>query len=225
MSEREKRTQAIAEDGQPCEEFMDFVIQFQQAMVLYANAIKSVELRVEMMRSKNRVAGGYQKIHSFSSRIKEPHSIHKKLRKMHKPLSLDSMQHNLNDIAGCRIIVSYLEDVYMVRDELLKDGIITLLQEKDYIRHPKKNGYRSLHLIAVVPVDMKDKTMEVKVEIQIRTYAMDCWASLEHQLRYKKDLPADARVDEELAECARLSFQTDVLMQDILNRLKGKTDL
>lgn len=201
------------------DEMLSFAMEFEQMLILYENAIKTVELRLDIMDSENHLHGDHELIHSYSSRIKEPTSIHGKMVRLGKPMTLESLQENLNDIAGVRVIVSYLEDVYAVRDLLLKDGYLTLLNEKDYIKKPKPNGYRSLHLIVAVPVPQKDEIAEMKVEIQIRTTAMDTWASLEHQLRYKKDIPEDVDIDHDLERCALMAYETDIRMQNLLTRL------
>lgn len=202
------------------DELQDFALSFQELMVLYKNAIKTVELRLNIMSEEDKLKGDHAMVHSYSSRIKDPRSIVKKMEKNHYEMSLESMENHLNDIAGVRVIVCYLQDVYAVRDQLLRDGYLTLLNEKDYIKNPKPNGYRSLHLIVAVPVPLKDETVELKCEIQIRTHAMDTWASLEHQMRYKKDIPAEVQIDQQLAKCADFSYQTDVLMQDVLSKIQ-----
>ena len=130
-------------------------------------------------------------------------------------LSADSIEQNLNDVAGIRIICAFEEDVYTLADALLRQDDITLIRRKDYIQNPKDNGYRSLHLIVSVPIFLNNEKRIMKVEIQLRTIAMDCWASLEHQLRYKKNHKADEEIEQELLECAQLSFELDERMDKL----------
>ena len=129
------------------------------------------------------------------------------------------MEEYLNDVAGVRVICSFIEDIYSVADMLIKQNDIKLLTRKDYIQNPKDNGYRSLHLIVEVPIFLSDKSLYRRVEIQIRTIAMDFWASLEHQVKYKKGIPDADRIVEELADCASIIAATDKKMQDIYHKI------
>ena len=133
------------------------------------------------------------------------------------------MEENLNDVAGVRVICSFVDDIYVLVDCLLRQDDVTLLQVKDYIKHPKANGYRSLHLIISIPIFLQEETHYMKVEVQLRTIAMDFWASLEHQMRYKKNLdPAGAaKLAADLGECADISAMLDQRMQDIKNHIEG----
>ena len=124
-------------------------------------------------------------------------------------------EQNLNDVAGIRVICPFEEDVYTLAEALLRQDDITLIQRKDYIQNPKDNGYRSLHLIVAVPIFLGNEKRIMKVEIQLRTIAMDCWASLEHQLRYKKNNRSTEEVEKELLECAQLSFELDERMDKL----------
>ena len=127
----------------------------------------------------------------------------------------------MNDVAGIRVVCSFTEDVYTLADALLKQDDIILLQKKDYIANPKENGYRSLHLIVSVPIFLENEKRLMKVEIQLRTIAMDCWASLEHQLRYKKEIDFTKEMEQELSECARMSTELDARM----DRLRKEADI
>lgn len=138
-----------------------------------------------------------------------------KLERKGLPLTVESIEKNLNDVAGIRVICGFPEDVYTLADALLKQDDITLLEKKDYIQNPKKNGYRSLHLIVSVPIFLENEKRPMKVEIQLRTIAMDCWASLEHQLRYKKEKEFTPEMEHELAECAKLSMELDYKMDKL----------
>ena len=139
-------------------------------------------------------------------------SITEKLERKGLPFTLEAIEQNLNDVAGIRIICSFLEDVYTLAEALLKQDDITLIEKKDYIANPKSNGYRSLHLIVAVPIFLENEKRFMKVEIQLRTIAMDCWASLEHQLRYKKEGNFTEEMQKELYECANLSTELDTRM-------------
>ena len=140
-----------------------------------------------------------------------------KLSRRGLPFSAESIEQNLNDIAGVRVICAYISDIYMLRDALLRQDDIVLLQEKDYIKNPKPNGYRSLHLIVSVPIFLQDGKRNMTVEVQLRTIAMDFWASLEHKLRYKKDIPADKAkyLEDEMLACAQISADLDMRMQNV----------
>lgn len=140
-------------------------------------------------------------------------------------MTIRSIFKNLNDVAGVRIICEYVFDTYAVREALLSDGQIELVQEKDYIKNPKSNGYRSLHLIVNVPLPMHEGIRKARCEIQLRTTAMDSWAALEHNLRYKKERPYDAEIDHELRDCAAMLAETDMKMQKIAERLERSPEI
>ena len=128
------------------------------------------------------------------------------------PQTIEAIERELNDIAGVRVICSFPQDVYMLAEALLKQDDIRLIQKKDYIKSPKPNGYRSLHLIVAIPVFLANERREMKVEIQLRTIAMDFWASLEHQLRYKKNAHFTPEMEAELLKCAKMSADLDMRM-------------
>lgn len=201
------------------ENALNFMLQYQQLIMLYESAAKCVTMRLDIMRNESKVKGSHTAIRSVNSRIKEPVSIERKLRKKGVPLTVDSIRKHINDVAGVRVICAYLKDIYTVRDLLVNGDYMTLLKEKDYIKSPKANGYRSLHLIVNVPVPLKAGSELVKCEIQLRTTAMDSWAALEHQLRYKRDLPPNTVIDRELETCADLLYETDLRMQNIAEQI------
>ena len=138
------------------------------------------------------------------------------------PQTIEAIERELNDIAGVRVICSFPQDVYMLAEALLKQDDIRLIQKKDYIKSPKPNGYRSLHLIVAVPVFLANERREMKVEIQLRTIAMDFWASLEHQMHYKKDAPFTEEMEQELLACAEMSAALDERM-DALRKKASET--
>lgn len=200
--------------------FWDFSFHYQQLMLRYEMAIKCVTTRLEMIERECVVNGWHSVIRFITSRVKEPISIHRKLSKLGVPVTESAITQRLSDVAGVRVVCSYLSDIYSVRNELLKDGQLKLLREKDYIKTPKPNGYRSLHLIVSVPVSLSNGVVEVPCEIQLRTTAMDSWAALEHQLRYKGKLPPNATYSDELLQCAQALAQTDEQMQKIADAVR-----
>ncbi|HFL2512555.1 TPA: GTP pyrophosphokinase family protein [Clostridioides difficile] len=200
------------------EDFLKFIFEYQQAIMLYESAIKNVTTQLEILEQEYHAKGWRTPFHSFTSRIKEPLSIYKKMQKLNVPLDIESIHLNLNDVAGVRIICNYIHDIYSVKELLIKKTGWELLIEKDYIMSPKKNGYRSLHLIINVPVVLRNNVQIVRCEIQLRTCAMDSWASLEHTLRYKKELDYDETINAELRNCADMLYQSDLKMQSIANK-------
>lgn len=201
-------------------EFTQFMARYRQVMALYESAIQCVTMRLDLIEKECEAQQRRAPIRSVTSRIKSPGSINRKLKSKGLPLTMRSILEELNDVAGVRIVCEYIPDIYAVRDALLSGGHIELLREKDYIKHPKPNGYRSLHLIVHVPLPLHGGVRMVKCEIQLRTTAMDSWAGLEHNLRYKKDRPYDAEIDRELRECAGLLAETDRRMEAIAKQLE-----
>lgn len=197
---------------------------FRKLMAYYTCAMMEVETKLNVLNEEFSLQYDRNPISSIKTRLKSFGSIVEKLQR--KGISLsdpDAMEAKLNDIAGVRVICSFPEDVYMLADALLKQDDIRLLARKDYIQHPKPNGYRSLHLIVEVPIFLAQEKRMMKVEVQLRTIAMDFWASLEHQMRYKKNLdPAGAaKLAADLGECADISAMLDQRMQDIKNHIEG----
>ncbi len=159
-------------------------------------------------------------IETIKTRLKHPHSIAEKLRRKGLAQTVANIEGNLNDVAGVRVICSFPEDVYLIARYLLQQDDVELVSSKDYIRHPKGNGYRSLHLIIETPIFLADEKKMMRVEVQLRTIAMDFWASLEHKLRYKKDLDCAEEIAAELKECAEESARLDARMQHIRARIE-----
>ena len=195
-------------------------IQFQQIMMIYESATKQLETKLDILSKENKVTGRRNPIETVKTRIKSPQSIVGKLEKKHLPFNFESMTKNLNDIAGIRVICPYISDIYKVRDILLKQPDINLIEEKDYIKDPKESGYRSLHLVVEVPVYLSETTHNVKVEIQLRTIAMDFWASLEHELHYKTSTKVPESVRRELFRVAETIAMTDREMEEIAIELQ-----
>lgn len=195
-------------------------IQFQQMMMIYESATKQIETKLDILNKENKVTGRRNPIETVKSRIKSPQSIVGKLEKKNLPVTFESMAQNLSDIAGVRVICPYISDIYKVRDILLKQPDITLVEEKDYIKEPKESGYRSLHLVVEIPVYLSEATHKVKVEIQLRTIAMDFWASLEHELHYKTSTKVPESVRRELFRVAETIAMTDREMEEIAIELQ-----
>lgn len=201
------------------EEFLRFTFEYQKVIMLYESAIKTVITQLDILEQEYRIQGWRTPFHSVSSRIKEPLSIYEKLQRLNAPLDIPSIRQNLNDVAGIRIICNYIHDIYAVCEILKAKQGWELIREKDYIKNVKPNGYRSLHLVMSVPVALKNDVQMVHCEIQLRTCAMDSWASLEHTMRYKKGLAYDPQMDAELHRCAEMLYQSDLKMQNIAQQI------
>ena len=181
---------------------------------LYQCAIMEVETKFNVLNTQFTVNGSYNPIDTIKRRLKSPASIADKLQRRGLPVTVESMRENLSDVAGIRILCPFEEDIYAVADTFLSQDDISLVEKKDYIKRPKSNGYRSLHLIVEVPIFTPEGKQMVRVEIQLRTIAMELWAELEHRLRYKQDLdPALAEsLSEELRACADSCAELDLRM-------------
>jgi putative GTP pyrophosphokinase len=201
------------------EQIIEEISNFQELMMMYHSAIREVTTKLEILNDELSLNNKNNPIQFIKSRIKKPFSIVNKLNKLEKEISVESIMGSLNDVAGIRVISSFIDDVYKIADMLVKQDDIVLIDAKDYIKNPKPNGYRSYHLIIEVPVFFSEKKQWVRVEIQIRTVAMDFWASLEHQVKYKKDLEDAKSIEEELKQCADTIASTDLQMMNIRNRL------
>ena len=190
----------------------------------YSCAAMLVETKFKMLDEQFSAKYDENPIVSISTRIKTPDSIMRKLERKGFPYSLDSIRRNLHDIAGVRIVCSFIEDIFVLADYLLSQEDIQLVEKKDYISNPKPNGYRSLHLIIRVPVYTDSDKQMVDVEVQLRTIAMDCWANLEHKVRYNKNLPQSKldMLSVELKECADMSAELDRRMQSVRQRMAAQ---
>lgn len=202
-------------------EFLLEAENIEGLLLYYSYAIKEVRAKLEILNDELAFKTKRNPIESIESRVKKPASIIEKLKRKKYPVTVESAFMNLRDIAGVRVICSFIEDIYDIADMFLKQDDITLIECKDYIKKPKDNGYRSLHLIVMVPVYLSDRTLKLNVEVQIRTMAMDFWAALEHQANYKKGIEGIDELIVELTECANIINQTDMRMQDIYHRIKN----
>lgn len=200
---------------------LDSAMRFQQLLMLYESGIKQITTKLEILEDEFQSKHKRNPIATIQSRIKEPLSIAEKLQRKGLDVTIDNMVNRLYDIAGIRVNCPFISDVYNVTSMLLSQEDITLVQLKDYIKDPKKSGYRSLHVIVKVAVYFSDEKREIPVEIQIRTIAMDFWASLEHQLHYKKDYQMPKDISEELKSIADNIAANDERMQKLATKIPG----
>ena len=203
------------------EEFIENLAGFVLQQQLYRAAIKEMRTKLEILDEAFQVRYDHNPIHHIEYRLKSPQSILGKLRKKGLPVSTDSIWENLTDVAGVRVICNYIDDVYRVAELLLKQDDISLVRVRNYIDYPKENGYRSLHLIVSVPIYLAEQTEHVNVEVQIRTIAMDFWASLEHQLKYKAQDDVSQDLRRRLKVCADSIAALDIEMQSIHKDLQN----
>lgn len=197
--------------------------EFQEAIMMYTCAIREVKTKLEVLNDELSVRNQRNPIEMIKSRVKKPISIVEKLQRRNLPVTLESMISHLDDVAGIRVICSFVDDIYAVAEMLTSQDDVTVIAIKDYIRHPKPNGYRSYHLILEIPVFFSDRKKNMRVEVQIRTIAMDFWASLDHQLKYKKDVgDATDEIIDELRQCADVISATDQRMLEIRQRIEAQ---
>lgn len=190
-------------------------LEFQRLMSYYRCAMMEIETKLKVLNEEFSLMYDRNPIASIKTRIKSMPSIIEKIERRDLPFDVESVENYINDIAGVRVICSFPEDVYSIADALLNQDDIMLIRKKDYIEIPKENGYRSLHLIVAVPIYLEHEKRLMKVEIQLRTLAMDFWASLEHQLRYKKDFEFTEEMAKELYACAEQSAALDMRMDKL----------
>ena len=193
--------------------------RFQEMMMMYSCAIKEVKTKLQVLNDEFSMTKNRNPIEFIKTRIKQPDSIATKLKKKGYPITVESVRQHLNDVAGVRVICAFIDDIYKVADMLSAQDDVVLIKTKDYIKKPKMNGYRSLHLIVEVPVFFSDHKENMRVEVQIRTIAMDFWASLEHQVKYKKDIKDAENIVYELRACADVINRTDFHMQAIRDNI------
>lgn len=207
------------------QEWIDFnkknMEPFRCLMTFYQCAMMQVQTKINVLNEQFSLEYDRNPIESIKTRLKSPESIVEKMRRRKLPVSIESIEENITDIAGVRVICSFPEDIYLLADCLLRQDDVTLVVKKDYIKEPKPGGYRSLHLIIQVPIFLRNEKRLMNVEVQLRTIAMDFWASLEHKLRYKKSLPPEEQeaIAKDLHECAEISSSLDYRMERIKNRL------
>lgn len=206
-------------------EIVTYFREFMAVQQLYSAAIKEIRTKFEILDDEFSVKYNYNPIHQIESRLKKPKSIIEKLKRKGFEVSLKSIRENLFDVAGIRVICNYVDDIYRIADLLTKQDDITLIRTKDYIEHPKENGYRSLHLIVSIPIFLAESTENVMAEIQIRTIAMNLWASLEHELKYKAEDDVSEELKIRLKNNADTIAKVDMEMQSIFRELKQKNNI
>lgn len=196
--------------------------QFKVMMAYYRCAMMEVETKLKVLNETLSATCDHNPIETIKCRLKNPKSIIEKLWRKGLPLTIESIEQGVSDIAGVRVICGFLEDVYLLADYLLRQDDILLVRAKDYIKNPKPSGYRSLHLILQIPIFLAEEKRMMNVEIQLRTIAMDFWASLEHKMKYKKDLANAEEIAKELKMCAEDIAHLDEAMQKINNNIERR---
>lgn len=204
---------------------MGRMVDYKELRMIYACAMKEIKTKFEILNTEFNLRYHRNPINSIQTRLKSTASIIEKLVRLNKSINIESISDNIHDIAGVRVICSYIDDVYSVAESFLKQDDITLVSRKDYINQPKDNGYRSLHLIVKVPVFLAELRLEMEVEVQLRTIAMDFWATLEHQLHYKSDFDGKDKLVDELRKCADVINEADSEMMQIRAKVEELTDL
>ncbi len=190
----------------------DQVDQWRSVMFLYDSALKKVNTKIEILNNEFVNRYDYNPIEHIKSRLKTADSIVKKLKKDGHDVTIENMMEHLSDIAGIRIICSFTSDIYQIAEMIAHQADVTVLHVKDYIKNPKPNGYKSYHMVVTVPVNLSDGPVETKVEVQIRSVAMDFWASLEHKIAYKFEGNAPENLLKELKACADIVDMLDAKM-------------
>ena len=193
---------------------------FAKLMAYYRCAMMEIETKLNVLNVEYSLRYDRNPISSIKTRLKSPVSIREKLTRRGIDVTVENIEEHLNDVAGVRVVCSFPQDVQTLAKALLKQDDVELIQRKDYILNPKQNGYRSLHLIVAVPIYLAHEKRKMRVEIQLRTIAMDFWASLEHQLRYKKDVDFTDEMAKELKFCAELSAELDRRMDNLREQVQ-----
>lgn len=214
----------LSEKLENIEEFKDVISDFNELMMHYECAMLEVKTKLDVLNAELAVRDSRNPFETIKTRIKKPISIIGKLKRDNLEVTLKNIEENLNDVAGIRVICSFPDDIYKLADYLIAQDDIRVINRKDYIANPKSNGYRSLHLIIEVPIFLTNEKKYMRVEVQFRTIAMDFWASLEHKLKYKKEIPNADSISNELFYCAELINQLDYRMQQIREKIDCDTE-
>ncbi len=197
------------------------VDSWKEVNLVYNSALKEINTKLEILNDEFQHVHQYNPIEHIKSRIKTPESIVKKLRKNGYESTIENMVKHVNDVAGIRIICSFTSDIYRIAEMLINQNDVKVLSVKDYIKTPKSSGYKSYHLIVTLPVFLSDRIVDAKVEIQIRTVAMDFWASLEHKIHYKFEGNIPEHIKEELVECAGMVADLDAKMMELNDEVQN----
>lgn len=204
--------------------YNDQVDSWNEVLLIYRSALKEINTKLEILNDEFQHVHRYNPIEHIKSRIKTSESIVKKLKKKGYESTIENMVEYVDDIAGIRIICSFTSDIYHIAEMLVNQNDIKVLEVKDYIKSPKQSGYKSYHMLVTVPIFLSDKKIDAKVEIQIRTVAMDFWASLEHKIHYKFEGNAPEHIQDELVECARMVSDLDTKMQSLNEEVQSLLD-
>lgn len=201
--------------------YYDEAEDWKTTLFLYNSALREINTKLEILNDEFKLAHSYNPIEHVTSRIKSPESIAKKIRHKNKELNVENIVKYVNDVAGIRVICSFTSDIYRLADAIANQNDVTVLRVKDYIMNPKENGYKSYHMIVSVPIFLTDNVINTKVEIQIRTIAMDFWASLEHKIYYKFEGNAPERIRKDLRECADIIQYLDHKMMSLNSEIQS----
>ena len=194
---------------------------WEEVTLIYHSALKQINTKIEILNDEFQQVHRYNPIEHIKSRIKTSESIVKKLKRHVYESTIENMVKYINDIAGIRVICSFSADIYQIADMISNQSDIKVIAVKDYIMNPKASGYRSYHMVVTVPVYLSDRIIDAKVEIQIRTVAMDFWASLEHKIQYKFEGNAPAHINSELLECAHMVSELDTRMLSLNDEIQA----
>ncbi|HAU88538.1 MAG TPA: GTP pyrophosphokinase [Lachnospiraceae bacterium] len=203
--------------------YYDEAEEWKSALFLYNSALREINTKLEILNDEFKLAHSYNPIEHITSRVKSPESIAKKIRHKNKELTVENIVKYVNDVAGIRVICSFTSDIYRLADAIANQNDVKVLKVKDYITNPKENGYKSYHMIVTVPIFLTDNVIDTKVEIQIRTIAMDFWASLEHKIYYKFEGNAPANIKKDLKECADIIGYLDHKMMSLNSEIQNYT--
>ena len=217
----QKSFQGVGEIPSEIEHLFSPSGQFREFLMMYQSAVKEVKTKFEILNDDLSVTYNRNPIEAIKSRIKSPESIIGKMKRKGLPINMNSLMYYIEDVAGIRVICSFIDDIYEVANMLVSQDDITLVSVRDYIKNPKPNGYRSYHMIVEVPVFFANRRQNMKVEVQLRTIAMDFWASLEHKMKYKKEIEGSSEIVAELKRCAEQISEIDKRMQDINNGIEN----
>ena len=203
-------------------ENIEWFLNYKKFITFYECAILEVETKFKVLDKEYSNVFERNPIENIKTRVKGDRSIIEKLKRKNLEITLDNIEKNLNDIAGVRVVCSFVDDVYQLAKTFAKQDDIKVLKVKDYIKHPKENGYRSLHMIVEIPIFLENEKKYVKVEVQLRTIAMDSWAALEHHLNYKKNNEITKDMEDDLYMCSLLSQELDIKMNDLKKKIENK---
>ena len=206
-------------------EIKEGALQLRKILLMYESALKEMETKINIISQEFELLYKYNPIEHIKTRIKTPESIVKKLRKKGLEVTYKNLINEINDVGGIRIICSFITDIYRMVEMLEQTPDVKIIRKKDYIKNPKPSGYSSYHLIVLVPVSFSKGMTNVKVEIQIRTIAMDFWASLEHKIKYKYDERLPKNISKELIDCSRIVNKLDKKMSSLGNKLIEEFDM